>query len=128
MIEEFVAGFFDELKKIAEEGIVEVPPEATPEPEVPDPEAAGAAGDLASSESRRHLTSLLGTTEGRQEVRQDLERLRDRANQAIQERRALTRGLLRARRSAHGPSPTPRSDLRDLLYGGEPFWTARFAR
>jgi hypothetical protein len=128
MIEAFAGGFFDELAKIAEGGILEEPPEPAPEPEVPDPEAAGAVGDLASSESRRHLTSLLGTTEGRQEVRQNLERLRDQAHRSIQERRALTRGLLRARRDAHGPSPTPRSDLKDLLYGGEPFWTARFAR
>ena len=128
MIEEFASGFFDELAKIAEIDVPEEVPEMNPEPEVPDQEAAGTVGDLASSESRRHLTGLLGTTEGRQEVRQDLERLRDRANDAIQERKALTRGLLRARRGTHAPSPTPRSDLKDLLYGGEPFWAARYAR
>jgi hypothetical protein len=127
MNESFTNGFFDELKKIAFDTLEETPPECESLPEVPS-EPGDAVGDLASSESRRRLGGLLGTTEGRQEVRQDLDRLREQANELITKRRALTRGLLRARRELYGPSPTPRNDLRDLLYGGEPFWAARFAR
>ena len=131
MISSFSNGFFDELLKLSSGVLVEAPPESESPPEEPEPEPdpeTESAANLASSEGRRHLSDLLGTTEGRQEIRNRLESLRARANAAIDERKALTRGLLRARRSSYGPSPTPRRDLTDLLYGGEPFWTARFAR
>lgn len=134
MIEVFSNAFFDEVLKIAEELTLDtgtprfmagLPSEGEPQSSS---EPEGTAGEMASSENRRRLSELLETTEGRKEIRDRLESLRSDANRLIDHRKSYTRGLIRAHRSIYGPSPTPRKDLRDLLYGDEPRWTARFAR
>lgn len=135
--------FADELMKIAL-GLGDDPdpqtmaeggeePQHKQEPDVLEEGDAGspdddAVGGFASSETRRHLSGLLKGTEGREEIRNNYRFLRDKANEIIRVRKALTRGLLRSRRDLFGPSATPRTDLRRLLYDDEPYYEATYAQ
>lgn len=73
-------------------------------------------GDLGGAGARNSFEKMLGSSEGRQSIRMVMDRLRERSTHLEGFKQAFVRSLLRARRDVFGPSPTPRSDLRKMLY------------
>lgn len=135
----FYAGLYDELAKVAgeicviplqddlagpdsielpQDGGVEIP-SATPGPPLrsDDSGAADSVGELASMDARRALEGLLKSDEGKRAIRETLNKL-DRSEQEVKSlKKALTRGLLRARREVYGPSRDPVQNLNEILEG-----------
>lgn len=102
------------------ESIFEKAPETT-QPSTSEASPVGPAGSLGSLGVRQSLEERLESADGRRSIRSVLTHLRQRDEETVGLRRAFTRALLRAHRNTAGPSPTPRRDLRDLLYRKEPF-------
>jgi len=102
------------------ESIFEKAPETT-QPSASEASPVGPAGSLGSLGVRQSLEERLESADGRRSIRSVLTHLRQRDEETVGLRRAFTRALLRAHRNTSGPSPTPRRDLRDLLYHKEPF-------
>jgi hypothetical protein len=73
-------------------------------------------GDLAGADARNSFEKMLGSSEGRQSIRMVMDRLRERATHLDDFKKAFVRSLLRARSDVYGPSPSPRDDLRKVLY------------
>jgi hypothetical protein len=136
----FYEAFRDELLKIAEEeglvpmqealdpgpdvvqtpqdGGVEQPP-ATDGPEMREDEAGAgdAVGDLASTNARRSLESMLKTEQGKRSIRETFNKLDRKSEEVSTLKKALTRGLLRARREVYGPARNPVQNLNEILEG-----------
>jgi len=73
-------------------------------------------GDQAGADARNSFEKMLGSSEGRQSIRMVMDRLRDRATHLEDFKKAFVRSLLRARSDVYGASPSPREDLRKILY------------
>jgi hypothetical protein len=94
-------------------------PASTPGPPLREDEtgAADSVGDLASMDARRSLEGLLKNDEGKRAIRETLNKL-DRSSQEVGTlKKALTRGLLRARREVYGPTRDPVQNLNEILEG-----------
>jgi hypothetical protein len=82
----------------------------------------------SGSDARRLFKSLLTSSGGRQVIRDAFSKLTIDAARVENLRKALIRGLLRARRDLQGPSADQRKDLMSLIFkkdGGptEPFFS-----
>jgi hypothetical protein len=100
--------------------------DVTPGP-VREPDVAPPVGPVSSFEARQNMEHSLQTTEGRRSIRDVLNDIRLRGEGLRGLKRAFTRTLTRSYRSIYGPTPTPRKDLRALLFTDEPNAEARYA-
>jgi hypothetical protein len=91
-------------------------PEAAADQAGSSEQTVGAVGDLGGAGARVSFEKMLGSSEGRQSIRTVMDRMRDQATKLDGFKKAFVRSLLRARRDVFGPSPSPRSDLRKMLY------------
>lgn len=80
-----------------------------------------------SFDTRQEVEDKLQTVEGRRSIRDVLNDIRLRGEGLRGLKRAFTRTLTRSYRSIYGPTPTPRKDLRALLFTDEPNAEARYA-
>jgi hypothetical protein len=124
----FYDAFLDEMAKLGEDSAgspdmdqQEFTPPTAEQPAGPASPGSETAGDFAGADSRRELQGMLGSTEGRQEIRKAFTGLRSKIDELVGVRKAFNRGLVRAHREIFGPTATPNSDLRRLLYKEEPF-------
>lgn len=81
----------------------------------------------SGSDARRLFKSLLTSSGGKQIIRDAFAKLNQDETKIDNLRKALTRGLLRARRDLHGPSADQRKDLMSIVFKkdgpSEPFFS-----
>ena len=70
----------------------------------------------SGSDARRLFKSLLTSSGGKQMIREAFAKLNKDETRINNLRKALTRGLLRARRDLHGPSEDQRKDLMSIVF------------
>jgi hypothetical protein len=96
-----------------------VPEQIVEEGRAGSPEPDAAAG-FAASDIRDRFTGMMSSTEGRHKIRSVYDKFNDEINGIVAARKSYTRALLRSRRQLLGPSPTPRTDLKSMLFENEP--------
>lgn len=96
-------------------------------PPVPDvaPELPPAAS-TGTLEARDNLTGMLQTPHGRTGIKDVLGGIRLRSNELASFKQAFTRALVRSYKMINGATPTPRKDIRALLFGQEANADARY--